>query len=173
MPLFSGVGSEPLKTFSWSEPELPKFGTFLQPFIPTIPTTHAKFNHVWGIGATIMGISLFIGRLVTPYAEKAFASLDFQSRGPRNRRKCSIDLLTMKSQLCTSGWWFQMPRFMKVHPAAGVVALGAFVALFKAISSFLGGMKISWLHLQFQGFSLLAHLWMMEWYTYVWCFIFA
>ena len=48
-----------------------------------------------------MGISLFIGRLVTPYAEKAFASLDFQSRGPRNRRKRSSDLLTMKSQLCT------------------------------------------------------------------------
>eukprot|EP00434_Breviolum_minutum_P033030 symbB.v1.2.029222.t1/scaffold3173.1/size63673/3 len=59
------------------------------------PVNYARST---GIGATIMGISLFIGRLVTPYAEKAFA-------------------------------------FMKVHPAAGVVALGAFVALFKAISS--------------------------------------
>jgi len=59
------------------------------------PVNYARST---GIGATIMGISLFIGRLVTPYAEKAFA-------------------------------------FMKVHPAAGVVAVAAFVALFKAISS--------------------------------------
>ena len=154
-----------------------------------------------------MGISLFIGRLVTPYAEKAFASLDFQSRGPSNRRKRSSDLLTMKSQLCTSGCWFEiffffipiwlkpptrhvflfqtsravagqhwkvnkeihfatLPRFMKVHPAAGVVALGAFVALFKAISSFLGG-----IHRLFASavprLFLMAHLWMMEWYTNV------
>ena len=28
---------------------------------------------VEGIGATIMGISLFVGRLVTPFAETAFA----------------------------------------------------------------------------------------------------
>ena len=59
------------------------------------PVNYARST---GIGATIMGISLFIGRLVTPYAEKAFA-------------------------------------FMEVHPAAGVVAVAAFVALFKVISS--------------------------------------
>ncbi|CAK9004693.1 unnamed protein product [Durusdinium trenchii] len=34
------------------------------------PVNYARST---GIGATIMGISLFIGRLVTPYAEKAFA----------------------------------------------------------------------------------------------------
>ena len=50
----------------------------------------------------------------------------------------SWSILIMKSQLQWRLTHQNSPRFMKVHPAAGVVAVAAFVALFKAISSWLG-----------------------------------
>lgn len=51
-----------------------------------------------GIGATIMGISLFIGRLVTPYAEKAFASFGCENgKGVKTPRWRDQEVVTFKT----------------------------------------------------------------------------
>ena len=87
LPLFSGVGSEP-----WAFFMAQTLATKAKPVAPwNIPPYQQLMlsSTTRGIGATIMGISLFIGRLVTPYAEKAFAPLDEKRRQIVGRAICS------------------------------------------------------------------------------------
>ena len=63
-----------------------------------------------------MGISLFVGRLVTPFAETAFA--------------CSSCMSAFLAWPATGA----LARYLKGHPVAGVAALAILVGGFKLIS---------------------------------------
>ena len=71
-----------------------------------------------GIGATIMGIALFVGRLVTPYAETAFA--------------CPGSISADSTLAATLDAIF---RYFKVHPLVGVGILAVLAGGLKVITS--------------------------------------